>query len=235
MGNPCAPTTHITTENANKIRIIAAIGGSEQTDEGKGKGEKEVLLTGLKKSSKESAIIVFSDIDFIHDQFSFKTTVFGIGLNNDNSTLVLNSLEQLSGSKELMEVRSKGRFNRTFDIVDKIEFESEAKTAKKVMEIKKIIEGFEKELRRLGRMVNDTNIGLIQNEGIQKKRELIKRIAQMKGELRDVKRKGRERIEKLGVNLQYLNTLFMPSLLFIFGVLFHFKRKKGVKKILKGE
>jgi ABC-type uncharacterized transport system involved in gliding motility auxiliary subunit len=226
---------HLAYKIVGKFETAFPEGIKVKKKDKKGKSEKEVLLTGLKKSSKESAIIVFSDIDFIHDQFSFKTTVFGVGLSNDNSTLVLNSLEQLSGSKELMEVRSKGRFNRTFDVVDKIEFESEAKTAKKVVEIKKSIEGFEKELGRLGRLVNETNIGLIQNEGIQKKRELTKRIAQMKGELRDVKRKGRERIEKLGVNLQYLNTLFMPSLLFIFGIFFHFKRKKGVKKNLKGE
>ena len=196
----------------------------------KDKKEKEVLLTGLKKSSKETAIIVFSDVDFIHDQFSFKTTIFGVSLNNDNSTLVLNSLEQLSGSKELMEVRSKGRFNRAFDVVNKIEFESEATTAKKVAEINTSIEKFEKELEQLGRMVNEGNIGLIQNEGIKKKKELTKRIALLKGELRDVKRKGREKIEELGSNLQYLNTLFMPSLLFIFGIFFHFKRKKGIKK-----
>jgi len=196
----------------------------------KGKKEKEVLLTGLKKSSKESAIIIFSDVDFIHDQFSFKKSVFGVGLANENSTLVLNSLEQLGGSKELLEVRSKGRFNRSFDVVDKIEFEAEKSTAQKVAEVNKSIERFEKELEELGRRVNEGNIGLIQNEGIKKKKELTKVIAKLKGELRNVKREGREKIEKLGSNLQYLNTLFMPSILLIFGIFFQSRRKKGIKK-----
>ena len=196
----------------------------------KSKKDKEVLLTGLKKSTKESAIIVFSDVDFIHDQFSFKNSVFGLGLANENSTLVLNSLEQLGGSRELLEVRSKGRFNRSFDVVDKIEFDAEKNTAEKVSEINKRIESFESELGELGRKINEGNIGLIQNEGIKKKKELTKVIAKLKGELRDVKREGREKIEKLGSNLQYLNTLFMPSILFIFGIFFQIRRKKGIRK-----
>ena len=169
-------------------------------------------------------------MDFIHDQFSFKNSVFGIGLANENSTLVLNSLEQLGGSRELLEVRSKGRFNRSFDVVDKIEFDAEKNTAEKVSEINKRIESFEKELGELGRKMNEGNIGLIQNEGIKKKKDLTKVIAKLKGELRAVKREGREKIEKLGSNLQYLNTLFMPSILLVFGIFFQIRRKKGIRK-----
>ncbi|MEC8624680.1 MAG: hypothetical protein VXY34_07670, partial [Bdellovibrionota bacterium] len=100
----------------------------------------------------------------------------------------------------------------------------------KVSEINKRIESFEKELGELGRKMNEGNIGLIQNEGIKKKKELTKVIAKLKGELRDVKREGREKIEKLGSNLQYLNTLFMPSILLVFGIFFQMRRKKGIRK-----
>src|SRR5690606_23823978 len=41
----------------------------------------------LTESQKESAVIVFADVDFIHDQFSFKNTFLGLAVANDNSAL----------------------------------------------------------------------------------------------------------------------------------------------------
>ena len=79
------------------------------------------VLKSLRRNQQSLFLVML----ILSDQFSFKKSVFGVGLANENSTLVLNSLEQLGGSKELLEVRSKGRFNRSFDIVDQIEFKGE--------------------------------------------------------------------------------------------------------------
>ena len=178
------------------------------------------------ESQKESAIIVFSDVDFIHDRFAFKNTFLGPSATNNNSALFLNGVEALTGDVDLMSVRSKSRINRSFDVINKIEFEAEKRTADKVKEINGSISRFQRELSQLGRRANEGNIALLQNEGLKKKKELAKKIAVLKRELRTVKRHGREKIEGIGKFFQYLNTLFVPILIIGYGVYYGRKRNK---------
>ena len=180
----------------------------------------------LQESLQESAIIVFSDVDFINDRFAFQNTFLGPSVANGNSTLVLNAIESLSGNVALMNIRSKGRVNRSFDVVNQIEVEAEKKTADKVNEINANIARFQNELNNLGRQAHAGNISLIQNEGIRKKKELVKRIAKLKKELRSVKREGREKIERMGKLFQYLNTLLIPLLVVAIGIYYNRKRTR---------
>ena len=180
----------------------------------------------VKESTKESAVIIFSDVDFINDQFAFKNTFLGMAAANDNSTLFLNSVEALTGDIDLMSVRSKGRVNRSFDVINQIEFDAEKRTADKVKEINASITRFQAELNQLGQKVNEGNIALLQNEGIKKKKELAKNIAALKKELRAVKREGREKVEGIGKFFQYLNTLFVPFFVIVFGVYYNRKRSR---------
>ncbi len=189
------------------------------------KKDKEVKNSEVvKESTKESAVIVFSDVDFINDQFAFKKSFLGAAVANDNSTLFLNSVEALTGDVDLMSVRSKGRINRSFDVINQIEFEAEKRTADKVKEINASIARFQGELNQLGRKANEGNIAVLQNEGIRKKKELAKKIAILKKDLRSVKREGREKIEGIGKFFQYLNTLFVPLIVIVFGVYYNRKR-----------
>ena len=183
-------------------------------EEGKKKKKQEII----KESQKESAIVFFSDVDFINDQFAFQRTFLGLAASNDNSTIFLNGVEALTGDIELMSVRAKGGVSRAFDVIEAIESESEKRTADKVKEISGSITRFQNELNKLGKTANAGNIALIQNEGIQKKKELAKKIAVLKRELRSVKRHGRERIERIGKFFQFLNTLLIPMLVAGFGV-----------------
>lgn len=192
------------------------------------KGNKKNNKEG--KESKESAVVVFSDVDFIHDQFAFRNTFLGPTVANGNSTLFLNAVESLSGDANLMSVRSKGRINRSFDVVDAIELEAEKRTAAKVNQINGSIMRFQSELNQLGRKAKGGNIALLQNEGLRKKKNLAKQIAKLKRELRNVKREGREKIEGIGKFFQYLNTLFVPFFIVVGGSCYFRKRGRLIQK-----
>ncbi|MCB9095559.1 MAG: Gldg family protein [Halobacteriovoraceae bacterium] len=192
--------------------------------EDKEKKKKNEKTEVIKESKKESAVIVFSDVDFLTDQFAFKNSFLGPSVANDNSTLFLNSVEALSGDTDLLSVRSKGRINRSFDVINQIEFEAEKRTADKVKEIQASISRFQTELNQLGKQANEGNIAILQNEGIRKKKELAKKIATLKKELRAVKREGREKIEEIGKVFQYVNTLLVPLIVIGFGLYYSRKR-----------
>jgi ABC-2 type transport system permease protein len=198
---------------------------------GYNKQKKKDKKNLLKESKKESAIIVYSDVDFLTDQFAFRNSFLGPAIANDNNEIFLNSVEALSGNVELMSVRSKGRINRSFDVIEAIEFEAEKATATKVKEINVSIGRFQAELNELGKKANEGNIALLQNEGLRKKKELAKKIAMLKRELREVKREGREKVEAIGKFFQYLNTLLMP--LVVIGIGFYYSRRRNRKLVKK--
>lgn len=203
---------------------------SAGTTESKDSKPTKKKLEGLKESSKDSAVIVFSDVDFISDMFAFKNTFLGPVLANDNSSLLLNSIESLAGDIDLISVRSKGKINRPFELINEIELEGEKQTEDKVSEINTSIEKFETELQKLGSQANEGNIALLQNEGIQKKKELTKRIVSLKKELRSVKREGREKIETIGKFFQLFNTLLIPIIVVICGLVYYRRRENKISK-----
>ena len=199
----------------------------------KKKDDKKDMAKLVKESPNDSAVIIFSDVDFITDSFAFRKTFMGLSQANDSSTLFLNAVEALSGDVDLMSVRSKGRISRSFDVIEDIEFAAEEKTEEKVKEINASIARFQSELNRLGSQANEGNIALLQNEGLKKRKELAKNIALLKKELRSVKREGREKVETIGRVFQYINTLLGPFLVILFGFLYSLRRKRRMKMTLK--
>ncbi len=202
---------------------------SQQSDQKKGPQKSATKkMQGIQVSEKEGAVIVIADVDFIADQVAFRQSMFGVSLNNDNSGLFMNALDQLSGSTELMSIRSKGNFGRPFRIIDQIESESQEKTAAQVAKINQNLSRFQNELQAIGRSSEQgASVAVIKNEAIKRKKSLSGKIAELKRELRNVKRDGREKVETLGMTLQYLNTLLVPGILLILGLeLFRRRRKK---------
>ena len=198
--------------------------GVEDKDKKKKSKNNDDKKTIIRESEKESAIIIFSDVDFINNQFAFKRSFLGLAVANANSTLFINSVEALTGDVDLMSVRSKGKIDRSFDVINEIELAAEKKTSKKTQEINANIVRFQNELNQLGLKANEGNIALLRNEGLKKKKELAKKIAILKKELRAVKREGREKIESIGVFFQLLNTLLVPLIVIIIGVYYNRKR-----------
>ena len=71
--------------------------------------KQKIELKSKTLESEETAMIIFSDVDFIFDKYAFKRNLFGHSVAHDGPNLLLNSLELLSGDIELMTVRSKGK------------------------------------------------------------------------------------------------------------------------------
>lgn len=199
---------------------------NEETDAKGNKKKVKSKLTGLTESKKDGAVIVVADVDFLHDQFSFQRTILGAAMANDNAKFFLNAIESLSGDTSLLNIRSKGRYQRGFDVIDRIEAASEVKTKNKVNAINAQIAKFQDELRQMSQVANKENISLIRSEGVEKRKELQKQVALLKQELRDVKREGRESIEGLGKMLQLFNTVFIPFILFVVGIWVYNKKAK---------
>ena len=145
-------------------------------------------VTGLTEASENCAVVVFSDVDFLWDQLAYVSYgPFGKAPAGDNSALLINSIEDLSGSGDLISIRSRGNFKRPFTVVDEIEQEAERETADEMTLINLQIEGFNQELQTLvaGAKGQDQQ-EIVGSTIVENKRKLEVKIREAERQLRDV-------------------------------------------------
>ncbi len=173
-------------------------------------------ITGLAEASADCAVAVFSDVDFLSDQMAYANSLFGKMVVGDNSALLMNTIEDLSGSGDLISIRSRGNYRRPFTIVDEIERQAERETDDEVALINAQIEGFNLELQNLA---TSDQAGeqeeVIGSSIIEKRRQLELKIREAQRQLREVNARRRERIEHLGAILRRFNMGLVPGVIML--------------------
>jgi ABC-type uncharacterized transport system involved in gliding motility auxiliary subunit len=184
----------------------------------------------LTEAKAPGTILVFSDVDFMADPYSavsqqfFGTEV--VSLLNDNLVLASNIAENMSGSNELIQLRSRGKFTRPFTKVQEIEAGAQQKYQAEEASFQNAVNEANRRLSELqagnqaeGKktIMDSAMLGEIQ------KLRADKREAQQR--LRDVRRALREDKESLGNYLFILNAFLIPLLIIGYSVTRTFKSK----------
>jgi len=188
------------------------------------KADKTKKITGLTEAEEDCAVIVFADVDFISDIVAYRRTIFGLAVVDDNNALLLNALEELAGSANLISIRSRGNFQRPFTVVDEIEVQAEAETAEEEARINAEIAGFQQELGQILSTSKETEADIIETSILQKKKDLELKIHAAQRSLRGIKMKKREDIEHLGVRLRNFCTLPGPMVTLIIAIVLGIRR-----------
>ena len=181
-------------------------------------------VTGLKKAQQDCAVAVFSDVDFISDNMAYQNSFFGKVVVGDNSTLMLNTVDDLSGSTDLLSIRSRGNFQRPFTVVDEIERQAEAETAEEVEKINLQIAGFQSELQSILNTAKEGQEDVIGNSIVLKKKEVEMKIHEAQRRLNEVKLQRREKKERLGNRLRQANMLAAPLVILFIAVVLGIRR-----------
>ncbi len=182
-------------------------------------------ITGLTRASENCAVVVFSDVDFITNSLAYyRNQLFGNIVVGDNSALLMNTIDDLSGSTDLISIRSRGNFQRPFTVVNRIEEKAEAATADEVAKLNAEITGFENELRTLITSANEKEKQVIGNSIAQKTKDLELKKLKARQQLREVKMQKRQQIEKLGNNLRAFNMLAAPAVILLIAVALGIRR-----------
>ncbi len=203
------------------IEIEVEAEGEEAEDDPNAPTMVTKQVTGLKEATEDCAVVVISDVDFLWDQLAYVSYgPFGKAPAGDNAALLINAIEDLSGSGDLISIRSRGNFRRPFEIVDKIEEEAEQETAGETALINAQIEGFNQQLEELvsGAKTAEQQ-DVIGSTIVENKRKLEVQIREAQRQLREVKAKRRERIELLGRALRLINMVAVPGVIMVIAVL----------------
>ncbi len=229
--------------NGEKRQILAArVSGKFKSAFLDSPSKEEANMSKINKhiseSKKQSNIIIVSDSDFILNRFSLSlSNVLGenvITLRNANLVFLLNAVENLLGSDDLISVRSRGRFRRPFHRVKDLERIAERRWRQeeitfqaKVYTATKRLQVLERTAKKLGVNVNKQLLDTKVLEEVTKLKE-EKREAQKK--LREVRRKLREDKEKLGEVLFFINTFLVPLLIILISVIYVLIKSKKNRK-----
>jgi ABC-type uncharacterized transport system involved in gliding motility auxiliary subunit len=181
-------------------------------------------ITGLKQATEDCVVVVFSDVDFITDQMAYQRTFFGNIVVGDNSSLLLNTLEDLGGSTDLIGIRSRGNFRRPFTVVDEIEQQAEKDTAQEVANLNAIIASHNQELQKIVSTAKEGEEEVVGSAIVQKRREIELKIHDAKRQLNEIKRQRLEKTERLGNKLRQANMLAAPAVILIVAILLGIRR-----------
>jgi ABC-type uncharacterized transport system involved in gliding motility auxiliary subunit len=210
----------------------AFIAGPPKGDDDKPVAEKDKQI---KEAEEESTIIVVADADMLNDSYYVQRQNFlGFQMTNmfnDNLNFLLNSLEMLSGSDDLIGIRSRGKFQRPFTKVQELERVAQERWQSKEQELVRELEQTNRRVQELQQKKDPSQKMLISPE---QEREIAKFKAQkikVRKELKRVRRNLRADIENLGLKIKFLNIFLMPLLVTIGGIAFAiYRQKKAYKK-----
>ncbi|MGD9213025.1 MAG: Gldg family protein [Desulfobacteraceae bacterium] len=189
---------------------------------------------GLKEGSKKSNIIVIADVDMLYDGYYVSKQNF-LGFNvsnifNDNLNLLLNSTEMLTGSEALIEIRSRGSFERPFTRVQDLEAKAQRRWLTREQDLVKKVDQTNAKLQQLEQQKDASQRAIISSEQeaeIKKFQEEKQRINQ---ELKVVRRNLRADIEKLGATIKFINIFLMPFLVSLGGIIYALYLRNRTRK-----
>ncbi len=135
-----------------------------------------------------------------------------------NGSFVVNALENLSGSSDLISLRSREGFQRPFTRKDELREAAEAAYQAKNTELEARLQATEAKINELRRPEEGASL-LVNEEQQAALEEFQEEYVGVRKELRDVKRQLNADIETLGTRLKWLNIAAVPLGLMLIGLL----------------
>jgi ABC-type uncharacterized transport system involved in gliding motility auxiliary subunit len=207
-----------------KRTLAARISGTFKTAFPKGPDYVEGSTNAVVEvvESGKGAVVLFGDSDFIADQFCVQVmnSIFGPIAQpiNDNLVLFSNVIEQYAGREELIGVRSRGKSNRPFVKVDELEAKAMAKWQRKQSELEDALQETQQRLMALQNEKSGNERMILSREQQEEIARFRKTQADVRRQLKNVRKELTSGIDSLGVTLKAINILAVPLLVVIFGI-----------------
>ncbi|MBK1877378.1 Gldg family protein [Pelagicoccus mobilis] len=210
---------------SGEIKTAFPEGRPSESEEGESAEQpaSESLATG------NATILIVADSDFLLDQFSIQRSNF-LGMEqvqslNDNQNFVSNFVEYLGGSSDLIGIRGKASTSRPFTVVQEMEAEAQKQYQAKLELVEAELQAINAELTKLLSEQAGSGVIYASPEMTAMITENQQKQAELRGEIRNIRRELRQGIETLGTVIGAINLLWAPIGLLIFALLFNRMRK----------
>lgn len=187
----------------------------------------------LKEATAPGNVFLIGDVDAFYDRFAYNVQNFGgqqmASPSNGNATLLLNLLDQATGSKHLIGSRSRSAIRRPFTVVQEMEADFNKTVGVKIEEFQAKQKAAQQKLSELQAQKSrgsELYLSPAQEEEIKKLRaeqvEYSKLIREQEKELRRQK-------DKLSAKITLLNVAAMPVLVIVIGLILFINRRRATR------
>jgi ABC-type uncharacterized transport system involved in gliding motility auxiliary subunit len=196
-----------------RYAVAARISGPVQSAFPNGiEGRKD----GLKAADNVNLIVV-ADTDMLSDRMWVQVQdFFGQRVPQpwaDNAGFAINALDNLAGSDALISVRSRGRFSRPFDVVEKLQRDAEVQFREREQELQQRLTDTEQKLASLQQNQDPAKALELTPEQQATLQQFVQEKLRIRKELREVRFQLNADIEDLGRTLKFINIALVPLVL----------------------
>jgi len=188
----------------------------------------------LAYSEVDNTIVVFADADMLCDQYNIRQIGF-MGMQayqplNNNFTLILNAVNQLSGDQNLIAIRARDSYERPFKVVQKLEKEAQNEWLSKEQALSQQYETLQRQLFELQQQKDDSQRMIVSPEQEKKIKEFQAQRQKVARELKMVRRNLNHDKERLGFILKLFNIALIPLIVCLIGIFLAIRHQYKVKQ-----
>jgi len=216
-----------------KLNIAVRINGLAQTAFPDGPptgmdGQKNVI----KESKGPINIIAVADTDMLADKFwvtiqNFLGQKIAMPRAN-NDALLINAIDNLSGSNDLISLRTRGRSSRPFTTVVALKRKAEQEFQAKEKSLQDKLNQTEQKLNTLQQQKQGQNAAILSAEQRKEIENFQTQQVSTRKELRAVQHELGKSIEQLGTTLRFINIALIPLLIAIFAIVMGVRRSRKI-------
>ena len=195
-----------------------------------GQDESAVVM-----ENSEPKVVLFADVDILFNQMWVKSqNFFGRSVFSafaDNGNLVINLLDNMSGSPDLINIRGRKNSARPFTKVLELQKASDKKFREQENVLKQRLRETEQKLNQIQREKGQQDRMIMSPEQEQELKKFQEEKLEVRKKLREVRRSLDKDIKDLGTRLKIINIGLLPLLISLIGVfvLWFKPRKNGGK------
>ena len=200
----------------------------EDTEEDEQKDE-ELSLPHLKVSAGPVNLLVAADVDMLSDRLWVITQeFFGQRLYQpiaNNRDFVINAIDNMTGGKDLIGIRSRASFNRPFTKVSEIEQQANMKYREVENQLQRKLQETEAKLQELQEQRSDKS-NILSAQQVEEYQKFQKQRLQTRKQLREVKYNLAKDIDALGRYLKMINIGAVPAVITVLALAFIFIQRR---------
>lgn len=218
-----------------KLMLAARISGSAKTAFPNGSpkpsdgASPEAAAASLKESKGPINVIVVADADMLENRFWVNVQNFlGQKLmmkSADNGDFLLNALDNLSGSNDLISLRSRGKYQRPFDRVAEIRKDAETRLRQREQELEAKLRDAEDKITQLQRGKEGSQELVVSEDVLNEIKKFREEQVKTRQDLRKVKFDLLKDVKGLGTSVTLVNLLAVPGIVLLFSIAFLGRKK----------
>jgi ABC-type uncharacterized transport system involved in gliding motility auxiliary subunit len=181
------------------------------------------------QAEKNASVVLVADADMLADHFYLQRgSLLGFDISkmfNDNLNFLVNTCEVLTGTDDLIDLRSRGKSERPFTAVTELERKARERWLSKENELVEKVEATNRKLQELQQRKDESQRLILSPEQEKEIARFKEERHQINSELKDVRKKLREDIDRLGLVLKAINIFLVPLCVALAGIGFALYRQ----------